>query len=309
MTANGKWTKENITDMTERIVIVTGANSGIGYETARALAGAGAEVVLACRNLEKGREALAQLRTENPRGVVRLIGLNLADLASVCSFSEVFKERYERLDILVNNAGVMALPKRLETVDGFEMQFGTNHLGHFALTGLLIERIKGTEGSRVINVSSVAEMIGRINFDDLNARNSYNRWSAYGQSKIANLLFTYELQRRFEASGLDAMSAATHPGWTATNLQSHSAFLRACNPVVGQGCETGALPTLYAATAEDVEGGAYYGPGGFMQARGHPKRVKSNSRSHDRDVATRLWDVSEQLTGVRYLSISGNGRT
>ena len=304
--ADGKWTGENITDMTDRVVIVTGANSGIGYETARALAGAGAEVVLACRNLEKGREALEQIRTKDPRGVVRLIGLDLADLASVCSFSELFKERYDRLDILVNNAGVMALPKRLETADGFEMQFGTNHLGHFALTGLLIEQIKETKESRVINVSSVAEMIGRINFDDLNARNSYNRWSAYGQSKIANLLFTYELQRRFEASGLDTISAATHPGWTATNLQSHNAFFRAWNPFIGQGSETGALPTLYAITAKDVEGGAYYGPGGFMQARGYPKRVKSGGRSHDRDVAARLWDVSEKLTGVRYLSNFGN---
>ncbi len=309
MAADGKWTKEDINDLTGKVVIVTGANSGIGYETARALAGAGAETVLACRNLEKGRQAAEQIRMEDPPGTVRLMPLDLADLASACSFSELFKERYDRLDILINNAGVMALAERLETADGFEMQFGTNHLGHFALTGLLIERIKDTQGARVVNVSSVAEMIGRINFDDLNARKSYNRWSAYGQSKIANLLFTYELQRRFEASGLDAISAATHPGWTATNLQSHSAFLRACNPVIGQGSETGALPTLYAATAEVVEGGAYYGPGGFMQARGYPKRVESNIRSHDRDVAARLWDISERLTGVRFLSNFGNGRT
>ena len=309
MAADGKWTKEDINDLTGKVVIVTGANSGIGYETARALAGAGAETVLACRNLEKGRQAAEQIRMEDPPGTVRLILLDLADLASACSFSEFFKERYDRLDILINNAGVMALAERLETADGFEMQFGTNHLGHFALTGLLIERIKDTQGARVVNVSSVAEMIGRINFDDLNARKSYNRWSAYGQSKIANLLFTYELQRRFEASGFDAISAASHPGWTATNLQSHSAFLRACNPVIGQGSETGALPTLYAATAEVVEGGAYYGPGGCMQARGYPKRIESNRRSHDRDVAARLWDISERLTGVRFLSNFGNGRT
>jgi NAD(P)-dependent dehydrogenase (short-subunit alcohol dehydrogenase family) len=309
MAEKRKWTREGIIDLSGKVVVVTGANSGIGFETTRALAGAGADVVLACRNLDKGRDALAQIQTEEPPGATSLLGLDLADLSSVHRFAERFLERYQRLDILVNNAGVMAIPKRMETADGFEMHFGTNHLGHFALTGLLIDRIKETAGSRVINVSSVAEMIGRINFDDLNARESYNRWLAYGQSKIANLLFTYELQRRFKASGIDAISSATHPGWTATNLQAHSAILHAINPIIGQGSETGALPTLYAATADDVVGGDYYGPGGLFQARGYPKLVRSNGRSHDREVAIRLWEVSEQLTGVRFLSHSKHGRT
>jgi NAD(P)-dependent dehydrogenase (short-subunit alcohol dehydrogenase family) len=182
------------------------------------------------------------------------------------------------------------------------MHFGTNHLGHFALTGLLIERLIDTAKARVVTVSSVAEMIGRVNLDDLGAKRNYNRWRAYGQSKIANLLFSFELQRRFEAFEVDALSAAAHPGWTATNLQSHSLALRAINPIVGQKSVMGSLPILFAATSESAKGGGYYGPGGFMQSRGYPKQVKSTVRSHDLKVAARLWAVSEELTGVHYFN-------
>ncbi len=300
--SDSKWSWNDIPSQQGRVAIVTGANSGIGFATARALAGAGSVVVLACRNLDKGEAAVEQIRSGDASLKVEIMELDLADLASVRNFAEGFNKEYDHLDVLVNNAGVMALPKRWETPQGFEMHFGTNHLGHFALTGLLIEKLKDTAEARVVTVSSVAEMIGHVNFDDLSARRNYNRWRAYGQSKIANLLFTYELQRRFEALEVDALSVAAHPGWTATNLQSHSLALRTVNPIVGQKSVMGSLPILFAATSEKAKGGAYYGPGGFMQSRGYPKQVRSTARSHDLEVAARLWAVSEDLTSVHYLN-------
>jgi NAD(P)-dependent dehydrogenase (short-subunit alcohol dehydrogenase family) len=234
--------------------------------------------------------------------------LDLADLASVQRFAEAFQAGYDRLDLLINNAGVMMLPQRQETADGFEMQFGTNHLGHFALTGWLLDLLQRTPGSRVVVVSSTAHRISGINFENLQSEGSYSSSGAYGQSKLANLLFVYELQRRLDAAkangetGPGILVTASHPGWTATNLQQHSRLFMWLNPMLAQRPEMGALPTLYAATAPDVVGGGFYGPGGFLELRGTPKRVHSNGRSHDQVAAARLWAESEALTGVRYLS-------
>jgi NAD(P)-dependent dehydrogenase (short-subunit alcohol dehydrogenase family) len=308
MSTNDRWTSENIPDQSGRVAIVTGANSGLGYETARALARKGATVIVAVRNLEKGRAAAQQIEAEAPTSNVEVMHLDLADLASVQRFADAFRAGYERLDLLINNAGVMMVPQRQETADGFEMQFGTNHLGHFALTGRLLDLLQRTPGSRVVVVSSTAHRISGINFEDLQAEGSYSSSGAYGQSKLANLLFAYELQRRLDAvQANDAtdpgiLVAASHPGWTATNLQQHSRMFQWLNPLLAQRPEMGALPTLYAATAPEVVGGGFYGPSGFLEMRGTPKRVHSNGRSHDQAAATRLWAESEALTGVRYLS-------
>jgi len=285
-------------DQAGRVAVVTGANSGIGFHAARELAAHGAKVVLAVRDTEgKGAEAASRMT-----GDVEVRKLDLADLASVRAFAQDFDGP---IDLLVNNAGVMAPPRRT-TADGFELQFGTNHLGHFALTGLLLDRLRD---GRVTTVSSGAHNIGRINFDDLMGERRYQRWLAYGQSKLANLLFAYELQRRADAASFPLTSTAAHPGYAATNLQTAGPQLegskvrellgRAGNALLAQSDEMGALPTLYAAT-EDLPGGTYIGPDGFMEQRGHPKIVNSNGRSRDEATARRLWDVSEELTGVTY---------
>ena len=298
-----------IPDLSGRTVIVTGGNSGLGFETARALARRGARVVIACRSLEKAGRAIATLRAEIPRADVEAQTLDLASLASVRAFARGFRDRGEALHVLVNNAGVMALPRR-ETVDGFEMQIGTNHLGHFALTGLLLEPLLATPGSRVVNVSSTMHKTGRMRFDDLHGERSYGKWTAYGQSKLANLLFSYELARRLAAKRADAISVASHPGYAATNLQfagprmQGSSLLEAgaglMNRLFSQSAEMGALPSLYAATAPGVAGGEYYGPGGFAEMWGPPRKVGSSARSHDASDAARLWDLSEEATGIRF---------
>ena len=295
-----KWNEQNIPAMTGKTVIVTGANSGIGYEAARMLAVKGATVIMAVRTLQKGFDAAEKLCAESPDVQVEVMKLDLADLSSVRKFAADFKAKYNALDLLINNAGVMALPKRHETKDGFEMQFGTNHLGHFALTGLLLDVLKATPGARVVSVSSGAHTFGRVDFDNLNAEKKYSKWRVYGLSKLANLLFTYELQRRLAAAGVDAIATAAHPGYTATNLQQHSGIFSVLNHIMAQDQKMGALPTVYAATA-DVNGGDYIGPDGFNEMRGHPKKVTSNKRSHDDAVAKRLWDVSEAMTGVEYV--------
>ncbi len=291
------WTTENIPVLAGKTAIVTGSNSGIGFEAAKALAAKDAKVIMACRNTEKGGKAANEIRSEYPGSTLIVAELDLGSLASVRTFAGNFLKKNERLDLLVNNAGLM-MPPYGKTADGFELQFGTNHLGHFALTGLLLPLLLKTGESRVVNVSSFGHKTGKINFDDLGSEQSYNKMSAYGQSKLANLLFTYELQRRFEAAGSGSIAAAAHPGWTNTNLQRHSGFLRGLNPVMGQTPAMGALPTLRAATGKDVRGGDYYGPGGFMELKGTPVRVKSNKGSHDGDTARRLWEVSEKMTGV-----------
>jgi NAD(P)-dependent dehydrogenase (short-subunit alcohol dehydrogenase family) len=298
MTSN--WTAQNMPDLTSKVAIVTGANSGIGYEMARALAHKGAIVILACRDKDKGEAAIQQICQECPLAKVELMLLDLADLASVRYFADKFTSNYDRLDILLNNAGIM-VPPFGKTVDGFELQFGTNHLGHFALTGLLFNLVVSTPQARVVMISSGGYRFGVIDFDNLNAEQGYDRGKAYAQSKLANLLFTYELQRRFEAGGVDAIAVAAHPGWTATNLSVHWRMVRMLNPFIAQKPEMGALPALYAATASDVQGGDYYGPDGWQELRGYPIKVQSNDRSHDMVVAARLWTVSEELTGVKYL--------
>ena len=288
-----KWTATDIPDQTGRTVVVTGANSGLGQVTATQLARAGATVVLACRDTAKGERAAARMP-----GDVSVRALDLSDLASVRAFADGI----DALDVLVNNAGVMATPKRT-TKDGFELQIGTNHLGHFALTGLLIDRIR----DRVVTVSSFMHLFGKIDLDDLNwERRRYDRWRAYGQSKLANLLFTYELQRRLARSGSDVLALAAHPGYASTNLQSHTEslqdrFMSFGNRLMAQSAEMGALPSLYAATAPGVHAGSYFGPDGFMEQRGHPKVVSSNAASRDQAMAGALWSMSEQLTGIHYL--------
>jgi NAD(P)-dependent dehydrogenase (short-subunit alcohol dehydrogenase family) len=292
------WTTENIPDLAGKVAIVTGANSGIGYAMALALACKGATVILACRNKDKGEAAVQQIAQAYPGAKAELILLDLADLALVHGFADEFNHQYDRLDILINNAGIMNPPFG-KTVDGFESQFGTNHLGHFALTGLLLDLIIRTPQARVITVTSGGHRFGKIDFDNLNAEQGYDRGGAYGQSKLANLLFTYELQRRFEGADVDAIAAAAHPGWTMTNLQVHWRMVRMLNPFIGQQPEMGALPTLYAATAPEVQGGDYYAPDGLLELRGYPIKVRSSDRSYDQEVAARLWEVSEELTGVR----------
>ena len=279
--------------MTGRSVIVTGANSGIGRAAARALAGAGARAVLAVRDTDKGRAAAATMP-----GETEVRRLDLASLASIREFAAAWEGD---LDLLINNAGVM-VPPFTRTEDGFELQFGTNHLGHFALTNLLLGNVTG----RVVTVSSTGHRIGKIDFDDLNwERRSYSAWRAYGQSKLANLLFTAELQRRLTAAGSGVLATAAHPGYASTNLQFHSGrrvmdiVSVVGNRLLAQDEDGGALPTLYAATA-DIPGNSFAGPGGFMEQRGAPKLVGRSAAAKDADVARRLWDVSEELTGVRF---------
>ena len=301
---SNNWTLNNMPDQSGKIVIVTGANSGIGYEMALALAEKGAQVILACRNMDKGSAAVEKIRGEHSGAKAELMQLDLSDLTSVRKFAHQFTEKYDQLDILINNAGVMMIPDLQKTADGFEMQFGTNHLGHFALTGLLMKTILKTPGARVVTVSSGAHKFGGgVNFDNLNGEKSYSRVAAYGLSKISNLLFTYELQRKFEAKGVDAMATAAHPGWTATNLQQHTGVFRLLNPIIAMKPPKGALPTLLAATDPNVKGAEYYGPGGMGEMRGFPKKVESNEKSHDKEVAAKLWTVSEELTGVLFDSL------
>lgn len=293
------WSASDIPDLSGKTAIVTGANSGIGIETARELARKGARVILACRTQEKGEAALQNIRGELPGASLQLESLDLADLASVARFAQEFKKSSSRLDILCNNGGVM-VPPLGKTADGFEIQFGTNHLGHFALTAQLLEVIRATDGARVVTVSSTAHRVGKINFDNLNAEQDYGPVGAYGQSKLANLLFTAELQRRFAASGTHAIAVAAHPGWTATHLQDHAGWVRHLNPFLSQQPPDGALPTLYGATAPDVRGGEYFGPSRMFEMWGAPKRAGRSARASDEAVATRLWNVSQELTGLAY---------
>ncbi len=298
MTKSEKWTADQMPDQTGRVAIVTGANSGIGYETAHQLARHGATVIMACRNQKKAATAAAAIEQEGPAGSVEVMTLDLADLTSVRAFAQAFRQRHDRLDLLINNAGVMMPPERWETADGFEIQFGVNHLGHFALTGLLLDPLLETPASRVVTVSSSMARFGEMNFDDLQGERSYSSRGAYSQSKLANLLFTFELQRRLAAAGAETIAVASHPGYTATDLQRHSRLFRVLNPLVAQKPEKGALPTLYAAVGEDVIGGGYYGPDGFQEMRGHPVKVTPPASARDEAAAARLWAVSEALTGV-----------
>jgi len=300
-----KWKAGDIPDLSGRTAVVTGANSGVGFEAALELAGHGAHVILACRDPDRGASALARVRA---RGSAELGLLDLADLSSVRTFAAGVAGP---LDLLVNNAGVMAIPRR-ETVDGFEMQFGTNHLGHFALTGLLLAALLACPRPRVVTVSSPAAQIGHIDLDDLQGTRRYRRWTAYSQSKLANQLFAFELDRRAQAARLSLVSVAAHPGYVATNLATVFAggnpVLRAgawiSDHTVAQSAPAGALPILFASTAPDVHGGEYFGPDLLGGWRGHPTRVKPAPGAKGVDLGGRFWEVSEQLTGVTFPGLS-----
>ena len=300
------WNERDVPDQAGRIAVVTGASSGIGRETARVLARQGAHVVLAVRDREKGEAARADITRSEPQAKVAVQHLDLASLKSVATFADEFGAAHRRLDLLINNAGVMAPPFG-HTADGFEQQFGTNHLGHFALTGRLLALLRRTEGSRVVTVSSLAHRFRPLDFDNLNAEKGYSPWTAYGYSKLANLLFMRELQHRYHDGPGSLCSSAAHPGFTKTDLQRHTAMVRVMMKVPGMAQESlaGALPTLYAATAPDVAGGDYFGPGGLFEMAGPPGKAFLSSRVRNDETAQRLWEVSERLTGMTYATGEG----
>lgn len=303
-----QWTEVDIGDQTGRTVLITGANSGIGYEAARALAQHGAHVVLGCRTRSKADDAVARIDATNPLGSTEILEMDLADLDSVADAAFRFASSHDRLDVLVNNAGLMATPEQ-RTAQGFEMQFGVNHLGHFAFTGHLLELLMASGPARVVSISSQGHRPGRINFDDINSEQKYSAWPAYFQSKLANLLFTRELQRRLALAESEVIAVAAHPGLSSTNLGHESSgvlssMMQWTRPMferfVSQSAAMGALPTLRAAVDPAVEGGDYFGPDGFGEQRGHPVKVDSSSRSKDDAAASRLWELSQQLTSVTY---------
>jgi NAD(P)-dependent dehydrogenase (short-subunit alcohol dehydrogenase family) len=293
------WSETDIPDQTRRVAVITGANSGIGFETARALGQRGARVIIGCRNATKGEEAESRLRELAPEGQIDFEPLDLSSLRSIESFAKAVSAAEPRLDLLCNNAGVM-MPPYGQTEDGFETQIGTNHLGHFALTARLSGLLKAAAGPRVVCVSSLAHFWGRIDFNDLHSQKRYNATLAYGQSKLANLLFTRELQRQLDQTDLPGLAAAAHPGSTRTELQRHSRLMHGIVAAFSQEPAEGALPSLYAATAPDVQGGEYFGPDDTFGMTGSPARARSSSRSKDMADASRLWSVSEELTGVTF---------
>jgi NAD(P)-dependent dehydrogenase (short-subunit alcohol dehydrogenase family) len=308
-TGSATWSNADIGDLTGRVALVTGANSGIGYETAKALADHGAHVILACRHDERARRARDKMESELDRCSLEVLHLDLADLISVRDAAEVMLSNHARLDLLVNNAGVMGTPYRL-TADGFELQMGTNHFGHFALTGLLLDRIVTTERSRVVTVSSHLHRVGRLRPGDAAGVGAHNTWVAYGTSKLANLLFTAELSRRLDGAGLPTLAVAAHPGWTRSNLAGSGAALggnrirrklgRTAGTTLGQSTAAGALPVLCAATSTAIRSGQYIGPAHSFGLFGPPRVARPSRRARDTAAAGELWLVSEELTGVHY---------
>ena len=304
-----RWDIPSMPDQGGKTAVVTGANSGLGYQISKALAKKGARVIMACRDTNKGREALELILSEHPAQVPEVMKLDLADLTSVKSFASELRSRMDKLDLLINNAGLMAIPYN-RTKDGFEMQFGVNHLGHFALTAALWPLIRQTSASRIITVSSAAHHIGKIRTWDIHWEQSYKRWGAYGMSKLSNLLFTKELSERITRSGIEVIAAAAHPGYASTELQAKGArmegarwkarFFNMANGLFAQSAEMGALPVLYAATAEGVDQGSYFGPGGFLRMTGWPAPDTPNRRKLNNGMAKNLWEISEQLTGVTF---------
>jgi NAD(P)-dependent dehydrogenase (short-subunit alcohol dehydrogenase family) len=302
------WTTADIPSLNGRTAVITGATGGLGHETALALAGAGATVVLTGRNQAKGRRALEQIRNKFPDARIAYEDLDLARLASVADFETRFATTHDSLDLLINNAGVMALPKRQETADGFEMQFGTNYLGHYALTARLLPLLRRGNRPRVVNLSSLAHRSATIDFGDLQGAKSYNSFKAYGQSKLAMLMFALELQRRSDAAGWGLMSNAAHPGYALTDLIANGPgtrgllgqISRILQPFASQSAAEGALPTLFAATSPQAEPGGYYGPNWFYELKGSPVPAKIMLRAKDAAVAARLWDASAALTGVSF---------
>lgn len=308
-----QWTAAQMPDLTGKVAVVTGGNSGIGLGAVRELARKGARVILAARSEQKGNAAVTAIRQELPAAQVELRLLDLADLGAVRAFAAGFLRDFDTLDLLINNAGIMAIPYH-KTADGLEVQLGTNHFGHFALTGLLLIPLLAAPAARIVTVSSGAHRAGKMDFDNLNwEHGGYNPWRAYGRSKLANLLFAFELQRRLERAGARAISVAAHPGYTATNLQAvgpqmeksvwKEVIMRSLNATVAQPVAMGALPTLYAATAPDVQGGDYIGPDGWREIRGYPKRVQAVPAAHNEADAAQLWARSEAITRVQYTAL------
>ena len=308
-----KWTIENIPVLEGKVIIVTGGNSGLGYESVKAFATKGAEVILTSRSVDKGETARAEILKNNTGGKIKVMELDLMDFASISSFAESFKEKYDRLDVLLNNAGIMTTPYFL-TKDRLEAQNGTNHFGHFALTGQLLELIIKTPGSRVVNVSSNAHKYGKMDFDNFLFENGdgYTPMKSYARSKLANLIFTYELQRAFEAHDIESMAIAAHPGASRTNLGRYLEDKWWFKPLFTlmvpftQDQAMGALPQIRASVDPNVKGSEYYGPNGFGEMKGDPVLVKSNEASHNRADAWKLWEISEQLTGVKYMFAPDN---
>lgn len=304
------WTTRDIPDQRGRIAVITGATSGIGYETAKALAGAGARVIIASRNVEKGRQVLAEIRTAHADAEVSFEPLDLASLTSVANCAARLSAALPHIDLLINNAGVMAIPTRHVTEDGFEMQLGANYIGHFALNLRLLPKMLSGEAPRIVTVSSLAHRSGKINFEDLQCETRYGYWSAYAQSKLATLMFSLELDRIARAEGWNLMSTAAHPGFALTGLQStgprmgrtgpgwQERFGMLLQPLLSQSAAAGALPTLFAATSPDAKGGVMYGPGGFYEMKGAPRLAKIVPAAQDKPTWRRLWQVSEDLTGL-----------
>ena len=304
-----KWSARDIPAQEGRTAIVTGANSGLGYHTSRALAMKGARVIMACRNIQKGELARELILQDKPVVKPEVWKLDLSDLGSVQAFADQFRSQADGLDLLINNAGLMAIPYG-KSKDGFEMQFGVNHLGHFALTAQLWALLKKTELSRLVNVSSAAHHMGRIRFEDIHWEKRYSKWGAYGMSKLSNLLFTRELSKQLSGSGNSVTVVSSHPGYANTELQAKGAIMKGSkmgamafnliNKIVAQPAAKGALPSLYAATAEGVVQGAYYGPGGFMRMKGWPAPDKPNAKKVTDEAARDLWKLSESLTGLNF---------
>ena len=293
------WTPEQMPSQAGKTVLITGANSGLGLESAKLLAGAGAQVIMACRNPEKGQQAVDEILAKHPNAKLDLMQLDLSDLQSVKDFADKVHNRYDKLNVLMNNAGIMAPPFQ-RTRDGFEMQMGTNHLGHFALTGLLLDLLENAEAPRIVTVSSLAQYMGRLNLDNFNAEKGYKRWTFYGHSKLANLMFARELDRRLRERGSRVQSLAAHPGYSSTNLQNDTIFAH-INQFLAQPQHMGAYPSVYAATSDEVERGGFYGPNGLFGAGGYPAPAHARRVTDDRSVAGKLWKKSEELTGVAYL--------
>ncbi len=297
-----KWTLAELPRLDHRIAVVTGANRGLGLEISAGLAGAGATVVMACRDPQKAQAAAAEVRRRAPQAKLEIMPLDLADLASVRRFAQDFNARFARLDILCNNGSAIMVPPG-KTRDGFETHIGTNHLGHFVLTGLLLDKLKATPGSRVVNTSSMAHRLTKgLKLDDLHfERRPYKEMDAYGQSKLASLSYTFELDRRLRRAGMPVIAVAAHPGWSNTNPDKGSALMRLSNSIMAQSAAMGALPSLYAAAAPGVQSGDYFGPGGFKELRGYPAKAGSSDEARDPQLAARLWGQSEQLTATHYL--------
>ena len=295
-----KWNSSNIANQSGKTVVITGATSGLGKQAATVFAEKEANVIMAVRNTQKGEEVAQAIKSIYPNSKIEVRKLDLGSLSSIKSFAEEMNSSREKVDVLINNAGVMLCPYS-KTEDGFEIQMGTNHFGHFALTGLLMPLIKKSEKGRIVATSSIGHRTGNINFEDINwEKRTYKSSKAYGDSKLANLYFIYELARKFKDDADAPIFTAAHPGWTSTDLQRHSRFFRILNPIFSQNVENGTLPTLRAATDPEAKSGDYYGPSGFQEMKGSPKIVSSNELSHNAENSKKLWDISEQMTGVSW---------